>query len=70
MHEAGDQSRCTVISENRERTTEAINPVPAVDRDGNAGATERIVRELVIDRPRVAIVAYCSPGAPIARATA
>jgi AraC-like DNA-binding protein len=37
--------------------------VPAVDRDGNAGATERIVRELVIDRPRVAIVAYCSPGA-------
>src|SRR3954469_10087912 len=36
--------------------------LPAFDRDGYAGIIERIVRELVADRPRVAIVAYCPPG--------
>ena len=37
--------------------------LPAVDRDGFAGMIERTVRALVVDRPRVAIVAYCPPGA-------
>ena len=37
--------------------------LPAVDRTGSAGAIERVVRQVVIERPRVAIVAYCPPGA-------
>jgi AraC-like DNA-binding protein len=37
--------------------------LPAVDRDGHAGTVERVVRALALDRPRVAIVAYCPPGA-------
>src|SRR5690348_8453492 len=46
-------------------TLDAVDIVilPAVDRDGHAGTVERIVRELVVDRPRVAIVAYCPVGA-------
>lgn len=44
-------------------TIEAVDVVilPAVDRDGYSGAIERVVRQLVVDRPRVAIVAYCPP---------
>ena len=35
--------------------------LPAVDRAGFAGTTERIVRQILVERPRVAIVAYCPP---------
>lgn len=35
--------------------------LPAVDgRDGGANA-ERVVRRLVVERPRIAIIAYCAP---------
>lgn len=46
-------------------TIEDIDVVilPAVDREGHGGTVERVVRQLVVDRPRVAIVAYCPPGA-------
>ena len=46
-------------------TVEVIDVVvlPAVDRQDSAGAVERAVREIVTERPRVAIVAYCPPGA-------
>jgi AraC-like DNA-binding protein len=37
--------------------------LPAVDRPGTEGTVERVVREIVVQRPRVAIVAYCPPGA-------
>jgi AraC-like DNA-binding protein len=37
--------------------------IPAVDRQGSAGTIERVVREIVVERPRVAIVAYCPPAA-------
>lgn len=46
-------------------TVEVIDVVvlPAVDRQDSAGAVERVVREIVTERPRIAIVAYCPPGA-------
>ena len=37
--------------------------LPAVDRAGAAGTVERVVRQIVVERPRVAIVAYCPPAA-------
>jgi AraC-like DNA-binding protein len=37
--------------------------LPAVDRLGSAGSIERVVRAIAVERPRVAIVAYCAPGA-------
>jgi AraC-like DNA-binding protein len=37
--------------------------LPAVDRPGSAGTIERVVRQIAAERPRVAIVAYCPPGA-------
>ncbi len=37
--------------------------LPAVDRAGSAGTVERAVRQIVVERPRVAIVAYCPPAA-------
>jgi AraC-like DNA-binding protein len=36
--------------------------LPAIDRAGFAGTVERVVRRIVVERPRVAIVAYCPPG--------
>src|SRR3954453_17735947 len=37
--------------------------LPAVDRPGSAGTIERVARQIAAERPRVAIVAYCPPGA-------
>ena len=37
--------------------------LPAVDRQGSPGTIERVVREIAVERPRVALVAYCPPGA-------
>jgi AraC-like DNA-binding protein len=45
-------------------TVEAVGVVilPVLDRTGSAGAIERAVRQLVEERPQVALVAYCPPG--------
>lgn len=37
--------------------------LPAVDPSGAEGTIERVVRQIVLQRPRVALVAYCPPGA-------
>lgn len=45
-------------------TTEAVDVLilPAIDRQGYAGTVERVVRQIVAERPRVAIIAYCPAG--------
>lgn len=37
--------------------------LPAVDRPDSMGTVERVVREIVRERPQVAVVAYCPPAA-------